>query len=437
MPEDAAMGSGENKNPEIEETRTSIDTLLELLKTRGKSELNSIAVALNVDPRIVENWAKVLENGNLIRITYEVGRMYLEPVNLAPGDLADLKTKTDLSKFILEEDLAVEKISMDKFSKNIDDLNSSLSNIERMYQQKLPDVQKILAEVDKAYAPVEGKKRSMDRIKEETLKDFQDINKRADELYAKLNSFSPKQVESNVNQRLGQLNSILESIDDTQKTINEMERNEAKFFKTIETEIDAQVKEFKLQLSTTRYNADQNLRSNARQLNDLIKGIREQASAAHQLSKEVEGFRKEFERSKHDLDFLKSDFADKYERLRQGMERDSKLVETQAKIVETSIKSIKQGLGDVSKFDEQIKRWRKNMNDMTREVTTTKTEILKLTNQINALDANRGMSVEAKAKALDAITKDSKKTKTRTSKIKNTLKDTAQEIKDLAEGKKV
>src|SRR5271156_5028815 len=108
MPDDAGTRADENpKNPEIEETRTSIDTLLELLKVKGKSELNGIAIALDVDPRIVENWAKVLETGNLIKISYKVGKMYLEPLNMKPDQQQDMQARIDVTKFILEEDIAI------------------------------------------------------------------------------------------------------------------------------------------------------------------------------------------------------------------------------------------------------------------------------------------------------------------------------------------
>src|SRR5271170_5516673 len=135
MPEDAEdepeSKEEQAQNPEIEETRTSIDTLLELLKVKGKSELNGVAVALDVDPRIVENWAKVLEAGNLIKISYKVGKMYLEPMNLKPEQQLDMKTKTDVTKFILEEDIAIERISLEKFSKNIEELNKSIGSMSR------------------------------------------------------------------------------------------------------------------------------------------------------------------------------------------------------------------------------------------------------------------------------------------------------------------
>jgi chromosome segregation ATPase len=436
MPDDTDAPERKPQNPEIEETRTSIDTLIELLKARGRSELNSVAVALNVDPRIVENWAKVLEAGNLIKISYEVGKMYLEPMNLAPEAQQDLKTKTEVTKFILQEDLAIERISLDKFSKSIEELNESISNVDKIYQRKLPDVQRILAEVDKVYSPLEAKRRGMDKLRDEADKDFQEINRKADTLYSRLNAFSPKQTETKVTERLDQLNKVLDSIDEAQTAINETERNEIKFFKNMQSEIDAQVKELKRQLSSSKTNTEQALRANSRQLNELMKGIKEQAHSAQQISHEVENYRKEFESAKHDLDILKSDFADRHERLKEGMDKDFKIVEMQSKKVTDVANEIKKSLGDVSKFDEDIRRWRKNMSDMAREITTSRTEIMKLSNQLNAVDASKNMTIENKAKTMDNISKESKKAKERENKIRKTIKDTSEELKEMAEGKK-
>lgn len=434
--EPAAKPPKKEVNPEIEETRTSIDALLELLREKGKMELSSVAVTLNVDTRIVENWAKVLENGNLIRITYEVGRMYLEPVNLTPGQQKDLKNKTDLNKFILEEDLAIERISLDKFSKNIEQLNESVENLNKMYQSKLPDVQRILAEVDNVYAPLEAKKRSMDRIKDDIEKDFEEIDKKADSLYAKLNSFSPKQAESKANDRGSQLSKVLESTNDAKEAINDLESNKDKFFSSMEAEIESQVKDIKRQFASSKYNIEYALKTNSKQLNELIKGIKSQVKSAQRISKEVDSYRKEFETAKHDLEVLRGEFKDKYERIKQGMGKDRKIIDSESKRAEEILKSIKDNFGDVGKFDDELKKWARNVSDMSRDVIATKTEIIKLTNQLNALDSSRNMSVEKKAKALEGLKKEGKATKDKTAAIKKSIKDVSDEIKRKAEGAK-
>ena len=62
------------------EAKTTIDTLTELLRSKGKMEINKIADSLSIDTSIAENLVKVLEDANLVKVTYEVGKMYVEPM---------------------------------------------------------------------------------------------------------------------------------------------------------------------------------------------------------------------------------------------------------------------------------------------------------------------------------------------------------------------
>lgn len=433
MPDDAGTRADENpKNPEIEETRTSIDTLLELLKVKGKSELNGVAVALDVDPRIVENWAKVLEAGNLIKISYKVGKMYLEPMNLKPEQQLDMKTKTDVTKFILEEDIAIERISLEKFSKNIEELNKSIGSMSRVYKSKIPDIQKILDDVDKAYAPIEAKKRNIDKMKEETEKDFQEIDKKANDLNTKLGKFSSKQLEADSNERIEKLNSILQGINDAQKAMKDTEINEAKFFKAMQDDVETRVKEVRRLINDSKTTAEQNMRTNSTRINDLTKGIKEQLNTSQQFSKEVGNYKKEFEQARHDLEVLRGDFADRYVKVKQDIEREIKIVEEESKHVNSAVKSLKDSFGDLSKYDDEIKRWASTMNDLTREIATTRTEIIKLTTQLNSLDTSKE-PVEKKSATMTELAKQGKKTKEKTAKIKKTIRETAEQIKERVE----
>jgi|GEM_PF-1246777 chromosome segregation ATPase len=422
-------------NPEIASTKTTIDSLLDLLRTKGRTELSSVAVALNIDPRIIENWAKVLEKGNLIKITYEVGKMYLEPISLSLEEQADVKTKTDITKFILEEDLAVERISLDKFSKSISDLNTTIGTMEKLYQQKMPAVQKILAEVDRAYAPVESKKKSIDRIKLDADADLKEVNKTIETLSTKLNAFSPTRTDSEVSSKLEKLNAILANMDSAQKAMDETERTKDRFFDSMKANINTQLNELKKQLSSSRNDIGQNLKENARQLKELIKGIQDQVGTAKRLAKETEGFKRQFDTAKRDLEVLRSDFNDRYERLREGIEKDSMLVDSQSKNVLENIKDLKSQIGGISKIDDDIRRWKKNMSDLSREIVSTKGEIIKLTNQLNIIDTNKSITVERKAKAIEEVSKSANNTKKATSRIKEVIKNTADEIRRREEGK--
>jgi len=435
MAEEPSNPPGNVRNPEVADTKTSIDTLLDLLRSKGKSELNSIAVALNTDPRIIENWAKVLENGKLIRITYEVGRMYIEPLTLPPDKQADLKTRTDVTKFILEEDLAVERISLEKFSKNIEDLNVTIGNIEKLYQKKMPEVQRILADIDRAYAPIEAKKKEMETIKADSARQLDEINKRISALNAKLAPHIMPHPESDIASKLSKLNMVVSTISSAQKAMEETASTKNKFFDSLNKQVDFQVKELRKQINDSRSGMEKELNENKRQFFELVKSLKEQESATKKLVSEMANMKKEFELSRQVLETLKTGVNDRYDKISHGIENDAKFVDEKARAIVTDVEAMKRNFGDATKLDDDIKRWKGNITEISKDVAITKSEILKLTAQLNVLDANKNISVERKAGAIGEISKGHISTAEKVRGIKNLIKRTAEEIENRAEPK--
>ena len=77
--------AGDEKK-EVGEVKTSIDALLDLIKSRGLVDVSVAASELGIAGAVAEQWAKVLEENNLVKISYRVGKMYVEPVAVSPGD---------------------------------------------------------------------------------------------------------------------------------------------------------------------------------------------------------------------------------------------------------------------------------------------------------------------------------------------------------------
>jgi len=388
-----------------------------------------------MDPRVIEKWAKVLENGNLIKITFEVGRMYLEPITLSQDRQADVKTKTDVTKYILEEDLAVERISLEKFSKNIDDLNMTINNIQKLYQQKMPEVQRILADVDRAYAPIEAKRREMEKIRVDSTRQLDEINKRIDSLNAKLNQQSQLQTEADITSKLSRLDLVVKNIASAQKAMEDTTRTKNKFFDTMNKDVDSQVKALRKQINESRSGVEMELRENNMQFSDLVKSLKDQEASAKRLVSEMVNLKKEFELSKQVLEMLKKNLNDRYDRISHDIVSDSRFVDDKAKKIFEDVDAMKRNFGDATKLDEDIKRWKKDIGDASKEVAMTRTEIARLTAQLNTLDANKNISVERKAKAVEEISKSHSRTKERVGEVRKTIKQTAEEIDQRAEDK--
>ncbi|MEM0438364.1 MAG: hypothetical protein QXU54_03640, partial [Candidatus Micrarchaeia archaeon] len=69
-----AFADGDAKMTKI---TTDVDRILDYVKTRQRAEIVEIARALNIKAGDVDKWAKVLEREGVVRIEYNITKMYI------------------------------------------------------------------------------------------------------------------------------------------------------------------------------------------------------------------------------------------------------------------------------------------------------------------------------------------------------------------------
>ena len=297
----------------------------------------------------------------------------------------------------------------------------------------MPEVQRILSDVDRAYAPIEAKKKEMEKIKANSTRQLDEINKRIDALNAKLGPLIQPQVESELAAKLSKLNMVVSTISSVQKAMEETAKTKNRFYDSLNDEVNSKVKEFRKQISDSRSSLEKELNGNSRQFSELVKSLKDQESAAKKLISEMANMKKEFELSRQVLETLKANINDRYNKISHGMENDAKFVDERSRAIVADVEAIKRSFGDATKLDEDIRRWQSTISEVSKDVTTTKAEILKLTAQLNVLDANKNISVERKASAVKEISKSNSHTSEKVKVIKGRIKQTAEEIDNRAE----
>ncbi len=71
--------SNDSNNKNSNETKTSIDKMLTLLQNKGRMDVNTLSLSLDTPASVIDDWAKILESANIVKISYELGKMYVEP----------------------------------------------------------------------------------------------------------------------------------------------------------------------------------------------------------------------------------------------------------------------------------------------------------------------------------------------------------------------
>lgn len=408
---------------EIGEARTSIDALVELLGAKGKSELNSLAISLGADPKIVERWAKVLESGGMARISYEVGRMYLEPIAIGKEEAQAVKAKVGAKESILEQSVNVQRAELDKFEEHINSLSSSVVNIESVYRQRMPEVQQMLAEINRAYALVESEQKGILAIKSSTESTYEGINKHIDELLSKMNMIGATNTEKSAAASMDRVNDMLKRASAATSEVEELRKTKDRFFESLKKTIDAQVKAFNRQLDATNREIESRLKVGTQQIQETVRSVREQAGTAKDLNGQIREFKRSSESTKRMLNSARIEFSDRYQKLNESIYRNSKLVESNSKVLTDKLNALKTAFGEATKLDDMVRGLRSDVNDVSKQIAEAKVEVNDLSGALKTLESGTSRSVEQRTNLVDQLAEKDRNTKGKVARISKKIED--------------
>lgn len=409
------------------EARTSIDALVELLRTKGKSELNTIAVSLGADPKIVERWAKVLESGGMARISYEVGRMYLEPIVIGKEEVQSVKVKLGARESILEQSTNVQRAELDKFAERITGLSMSVANIEGVYRQRMPEVQLMLAEINKAYALVESEQKGITTIKQSVEAAYGDVNKRINDLSSKIDMLTAAGGEKGVSANIEKVNELLKRSDAAISEIEELRKTKDRFFESMKKSMDAQAREFNRQLDVTSSEIESRLKIGTQQIQTIAGSVNNQASTTKDLAGQIREFRRHSESAKRTLNTARIEFSDKYQKLNENIYKNGKIVESNSAKLLDKIGTLKNAFGEVSTLDDTVRGLRRDVEDINKQVAETKAELSDISDGLRALNS-ANLSIEQRVEVIDSLSDKDRVIKTRVTKIGKKIEDTNKKL---------
>ncbi|HVC58511.1 MAG TPA: hypothetical protein VND15_03500 [Candidatus Acidoferrales bacterium] len=417
-------------NPNVKgETKTSIDALVELLNSRGKMELNAVADTLGVNSNLVESWAKVLENGGLVKIDYEVGKMYLEPLRISKESMPNIKSKMAAQTQAMEETLSSDKIATERFMTALDKLSTQLSGIDAEYKKRMPEIQQMMGELNKAAASVQATDKTIDDIRKNAESSYSTISKRLEELSGKITSFGSLNSDASIAQGAERLTALRQKATEAQNAIAEIEKSKNRAFDTIMKSIDSEVKEIRKQIGDANRDVEAQLKSNRQELEDALKHIQGQHGEAKQLSDQLKAFRSEHETYKRALDKTGAEARDKFAKMNDQLQKDIHVIDESSGAMTQKLESAKSIFGGVATFDQTLNGSKAEIEALKKEAGSVKAELEELTGQLRAFKSMSNMTLE---KSMAELKKLSGKTSDATAKVAN-LKGKVTDVKQKME----
>ncbi len=411
------------------EAKTSIDSLLELLKEKGKVDLNTVSITLGVSPTIIEEWAKVLENGKLIRVSYEVGKMYLEPRSEAGEQERNTNVKADAQKSTLQNEMDVEKITLDKYSKNLEELSTTVAGMDALYKQKLPNIQKLFSELDSVSAPMAKKTKELDATMRSAESYFNQLDKKVDDLYVKVNTLAGSNIERALKQKEETLKVALSRADTAKATLMDIEDTKQALYGKISSDIDSQVREFKGALKASIEQIYNELKADAAEAITVDKEIRTELAETSKITAEADRLRKEVETSKTNLLNSRKSFKDQYQRTVDEINQISGSVMQKYEKAQGDLGELKASLGEVSKVHDSIGKAKADIAEIQKSISTSREAVDSISDALRLLDSAKNMDSGQKAKAVSELSKKSLAARLKGERIKRSLKEVGSSLK--------
>ena len=415
------------------EARTTIDTMLELIRSKGRIDLNSIASSLGIAPSVVEGWAKVLESGNLIKISYEVGKMFLTPMELSKDEMQALESKTQQQKFIMSEEIDADLISTERLEQSLREIESNISGFEQRLQKESPEARKKIEELSKMYAQMRSYQSNIDAIKKGISSDYDNMEKRFNDLLAKLGKVSEQEQKA----KGGIPGTIQENINNARAALQELETVK----KNVAQSIENTRKDLENQLKQESARLDSIIKQSHSELENAYKELEKEAGSYKGDIKEIKELQLKEEQLSKKLNQQHSEFNSNYSKLEQSLKQATANFSPKYEEAMNELNKVMEGSGSMGEIIKNMSDLKMEIEDLGPKLNNYRAELQKLKDQVDALNAAKNLSVKEKGQKMsnlkakgDAIKGEIKTKKSKISDSLNNINKLTQKMKPDKKG---
>ena len=393
------------RNPEA---RTTIDTMLELIRSKKRIDLNSVASSLGIAPSVVEGWAKVLESGNLIKINYEMGKMLLSPMALSKDDLQTLESQTTQKTYILSEELESEILNTKKLEDALRDISSNIASFGQKLQKESPEAHKKVEELSKLYSEMRSYQSHIDAIKKGIGSDYDDMEKRFNELLKKLTDVTEQEQKA----KSVSPETITNSLNAAKSTLKEIENVKI----NVSHSLEATRKDLENQIKQENIRLNEIIKQSHEQLEGAYKELEKETSTYKSNIKEIKDLQLHEEQLSKKLNQEHAEFNANYSKLEQSLKDAIAKFTPKYEEALSKLNDTMSNAGSVGEIIKNIGDITYQVSDLEPKISKYKQELQRIKDQADAIAAARN---------LNAVQKDEK-----INELKNKSDSTIKEMRD-------
>jgi DNA repair exonuclease SbcCD ATPase subunit len=349
---------------------TTIDSLMNIIKQTGRSELTALSTSLAADPRVVEKWAKILEDNGLVRITYVTGRMFIEPIAITTDHTTLLSNKVAVSEAQLERELGRQEAELEKFASMLEKLSITTANMETLLMKSLPpSVKENINEISKTYETIKSQNSRAQLMRKSTLEEFENLNKKISDMIPKLEyMMSQKPVEA-ADQNIAKMRESANKANEIRGMVEEINKNKEAAFHEMRQSLEAELRDLNAKVDKAAKDIEIQMKAYSNEIKTGVSQVSENAAAVRSTAKEVEGLKKEQERIRKSLIDARYAFAREYEKVNEELRRAQARLQEESSKLDASLEETKAQLPDPIKMGQSLSQTKTQLMKATEDMT--------------------------------------------------------------------
>ncbi len=406
-----------------EGTKTAIDSMIDFLSVKGKQELNDVATSLKINPSVIEDWAKMLEEDGLLKISYEFGKMYLSIPQISQSEASTLKSKFNFQQEALGNELESEIVEIQRLSSTLENLKSTTLKANRVYSEKLPDLENKLNEINKIYLQIDKENKIVLDIKDNLEKTYSGIEKKISDLMEKVKYFDSGEFENKLAETLTKLKENIEDSKKFEETIQNVQKEKDKELSDLRSNIEKEMKKILEDINNESKEIIEDIKKKEDEMKGYTKILNEQIKTAHEVFNYVNEFNKTKEKDKKILNDIIKDFSNDYSKKYSIISKGSETLNLHANEIMKNISQIKDGFGEASKIYDSLSYITKDLEKTSVTAESIKNEIQEMKRSFNLLKAAKDKTITEKSEIINDISKKADQTEKEILDLKDSLQD--------------
>ncbi len=399
------------------EAKTTIDSLVELLTSKGKTELGKLAPELGVDPAVVESWCKVLEEGHMCKISYEMGRMYVEPISLSKEEEKYVRAKTISQAAVLEGELAAQRAQLDKLSQVLEAVKGTAGTAELVFKQRMPEIEGRLAGMNRIQLLLDEKKKNLENAKGKAEDTYVRVSREIADLLSKVEKISTVEDNTGASQSLAKIDELVQRARAVEATLTAAQNERQKAMDSMRENMHAQFAIMDKELEAQKKEASARFKSYVEHFERRIRDIESSVKDAKRVEEQIATFRRRKQSIDKELNDAMTGFNDQYSKIYEAIGRSESGMKGDVEEAQLHLNTIKEAYGEASKIYGEIKSSEKQVLDLQKRIDEIRNETGAIMNELRAIESAKNMTTEKKQERVIKLQDKSKKSKAKTEKV--------------------